>query len=126
MKKIIIFSTIILFFNVLFFGFVLDSYADSVFVESGEKLSIFAETKLSFSNFDTSVKGIIRNVMLIVNTVFFIFMIYAGILWVVSAGNESKIEKSKSILMWCVIGIAVTFGSYAITDFVLKRVQGVP
>lgn len=124
MKKIVILSLVALFINILFFGFIKNSQAESVFKKSNKELKNFAESKLSFSDFDTSVSGIVSNVMLLVNTIFFIFMIYAGILWATSAGSEDKISKAKSILVWCVIGIFVTFSSYSITNFVLQRVGG--
>ena len=120
MKKITKFFLAI-YLCVFLFGFVLEAQT-ATFKDSGTKMSTFAKG-LKFSNFDDATSNIIGNVMILVNTLFFIFMIYAGILWLSSSGEEGKIEKAKSILMWCVIGMVVAFGSYAITTFILNRVS---
>ena len=62
--------------------------------------------------------------MFLVNTLFFIFMIYAGVMWLTSSGNEDKIKKAKSIIVWCAVGMVVTLGAYTITNFVLTKVTG--
>jgi len=78
---------------------------------------------LSFiSGFDASVQNIVSSILLLVNSLFFIFMIYAGIMWFSANGNEEKIERAKTTIVWCVVGMAVTLGAYAITTFILNRV----
>ncbi len=119
MKKIFI-LTFIFFAFLLSFNFVLAKETTS-FSSASQKMSSFA-VGLGFSDFEDSTTNVIRSIMLLVNTIFFIFMIYAGILWLTSSGNESKIEKAKNILMWSVIGFAVTLGSYTITSFILSKV----
>lgn len=120
MKKIIIF--IFLIFTLIFFCQPVFGIEEKPSLSSSKKeLSTFA-TGLNFAGFDASAENIIKSIMLLVNTLFFIFMIYAGILWLVSSGNESKIEKAKSIIVWCVIGMAITLSSYAITVFILGKV----
>ena len=49
-------------------------------------------------------------------------MIYAGVLWLSSSGEEAKITKAKVIILWCIVGMAVTISSYAITIFILNKV----
>lgn len=121
MKKINIFILIILIGTVVF-GFVVIAKGAS-FGQSYETMSKFA-TGLNFLSFDDSSSTVIKNIMYLVNTLFFIFMIYAGITWFTSSGNEEKIERAKKTIIWCVVGMAVTFSSYIITDFILKRVPG--
>lgn len=119
MKKILIFIFLILSSFIIIDFALADEKAS--FVQSKSKLSDFA-LELRFSDFDTSTANVIKNIMFLVNTIFFIFMIYAGVMWLTSSGNESKIEKAKSIIVWCVIGMAVTLGSYSITLFMLNKV----
>ena len=120
MKKLFIFL-----FLILFSGAIADfALADeeSSFTKSGATLKKFA-TGLSFSGFDASTSNIIKNIMFLVSTLFFVFMIYAGVLWLSSSGDEGKIEKAKTIVFWCVIGLAVTLSAYSITMFILGKVQ---
>lgn len=46
---------------------------------------------------------------------FFLLIIYGGILWMTAAGSDQKIEKAKKIIISSIIGIAVVFGAYLIT-----------
>ncbi|MFC1595142.1 pilin [Patescibacteria group bacterium] len=40
-----------------------------------------------------------------------IMIIYAGFLFVTSKGNEEKLKKAKSVLLWAIIGTAVVIGA---------------
>jgi len=119
MKKIITFFTIILLSSFLFS---IANSATSTFSTANTNMGKFAKGLNFTDGFNTSVEGIITSVMVLVNTLFFIFMIYAGVLWLSSAGEEAKITKAKDIILWCIVGIAVTLGSYTITDFILRRI----
>lgn len=52
-----------------------------------------------------------------VGVLFFILMIYAGILWMTAAGNEQQISKAKGLMMNAIIGIVIVLSAYAITAF---------
>lgn len=121
MKRLLVFL-LIFFFSFLFLDFA-RSDDEIGFSGAKNKMDNFAD-KLQFSDFDTSVENVIRNVMFLVNTLFFIFMIYAGVMWLTSSGNEDKIKKAKSIIVWCAVGMVVTLGAYTITNFVLTKVTG--
>jgi len=48
------------------------------------------------------------------------FLIYAGFLYALARGEEGKIKKAKDIILYSSIGLAVTFGAYAIAEVVFK------
>jgi len=50
-----------------------------------------------------------------------IINIYAGYLWMMSQGEEEKIEKAKKILLNGVIGLAIILSSYLIVSYVISR-----
>ena len=50
-------------------------------------------------------------------------MLYAGIKWMLARGDAKMVESAQDTILWAVIGLAVIFGSYAITDFVIKNIQ---
>jgi PKD repeat protein len=47
-----------------------------------------------------------------------IFFVYAGVLWVVSGGNEESITKAKKIMIYASIGLIVVILSYSIVRFI--------
>lgn len=57
-------------------------------------------------------------------TIFFVLVIYAGLKWMTSAGNEEQIEKSKKILIAAIIGLVIVVSAYAITSFVGETLTG--
>ncbi len=65
----------------------------------------------------TRVGQIISIALSFVGVLFFILMIYAGILWMTASGNEQQISKAKSLLINAIIGIIVVFSAYALTAF---------
>lgn len=65
----------------------------------------------------TKVGQIISVALSFVGVLFFILMIYAGILWMTASGNEQQISKAKGLLINAVIGIIVVFSAYALTAF---------
>jgi len=50
--------------------------------------------------------------------------VWGGFMWLTSGGSPDKIEKGKKMLVWAVMGLALIFGAYAITDFIIKAVTG--
>ncbi|MBT5016164.1 hypothetical protein HN748_02890 [Candidatus Peregrinibacteria bacterium] len=56
----------------------------------------------------------INTALSLAGTLVFIAILYAGYLLVVANDNEEEISKAKRILVYCMIGIAVIAGSYAI------------
>jgi hypothetical protein len=48
-----------------------------------------------------------------------IMIIYGGILYVTSAGNDENVQKAKKILMYAIVGIIVILLSFAIVNTVI-------
>lgn len=49
--------------------------------------------------------------------VFFAIMLYGGIIWMTSAGDDKKVAKAKDLLRTAVIGIVIIVSAFAITTF---------
>ncbi len=60
---------------------------------------------------------IIQAMLGVVGAVTLLVFIYGGFKMIFSGGNEEKITKARSTLMWAVIGLAVILSSYAILDY---------
>ena len=70
------------------------------------------------SNFlQTKAGQIIGVVLSFVGALFLILMIYAGISWMISQGNEQEVTKAKSLIINAIIGIIIVFAAYALTSF---------
>ncbi len=53
-----------------------------------------------------------------------IMLIYAGVLWVVSSGNDEQITKAKKIIMYASIGLLVVILSLSIVRFITSSAGG--
>ena len=63
---------------------------------------------------------IIQPILGIVGMIFFVLMVYSGILWMTAAGNSDQVKKAKGILVNSVIGIVIVVSAYAITSAVFN------
>lgn len=60
-----------------------------------------------------------------IGLIFFIFIVYAGLLWMTSGGNEERAEKAKQSLGRALIGFVIVFFSLAISYGVTKFLETV-
>lgn len=79
-------------------------------------------------NYDSTVNSlagdIIRLALTILGTLFVVFIIYAGFLWLTAAGNEQRVDKAKKIIFESTIGLIVVIAAYAITYFIVSAFKG--
>jgi hypothetical protein len=59
--------------------------------------------------------------LFIVGIISVIMIIVGGILYAVSAGDASNVERAKATIMYAVIGLLVAFFAYAIVNWVVDR-----
>ena len=53
-----------------------------------------------------------------VGVLFFILMIYGGILWMTARGNEQQVTKAKDLIIAAVIGLIIILSAYTITAYI--------
>ncbi|MFH2105605.1 MAG: pilin [Parcubacteria group bacterium] len=51
-------------------------------------------------------------------------IVYGGVIYISSAGNEESIKKGKSIVTYAVIGLAIAILAYVIVSFVITTLLG--
>ncbi|HAZ29022.1 MAG TPA: hypothetical protein DCY48_04605 [Candidatus Magasanikbacteria bacterium] len=68
-----------------------------------------------------STAKIINTALGILGTVAIVIIIYAGFVWMTSAGNEDQSKKAQKILFAAVIGLIVILSSFIITRFLLTQ-----
>ena len=74
-------------------------------------------------NPEVMIGAVFRNVLVFLGVVFFLLVVYGGILWMTAAGNEEKVTKAKKILISASIGIGVVLGAYFITYLIIYIFQ---
>lgn len=66
--------------------------------------------------------GVVQTLLSFIGIIFLALIVYAGFLWMTARGDESQIEKSKSIITAAVIGLVITLAAYSITAFVVPKI----
>ena len=54
--------------------------------------------------------------------IFVVLVIYGGWLWGTAEGNEEQVTKAKGLIRNAVLGIIVTFGAFAVANFVVLAI----
>ena len=78
---------------------------------------------LSTGSIEEIAGTVIQLVLGLLGLIALVIVLYAGFMWMTSAGNEEKISQAKKILTAGVIGLLIILASYAITSFILKTIQ---
>ena len=71
-------------------------------------------------NLAESIASIIQILLSLLGVIFIILIIYAGFMWMTSAGNEERISKAKKVFIAAIIGVAIVLAAYLITVFVIQ------
>lgn len=79
--------------------------------------------RLPTANLKTEITPkVIKIALALAGSISFGVFVYAGIMLVISQGNEEEITKFKNILIWSIVGLLVITTSYAIVRGVLQLV----
>lgn len=70
----------------------------------------------------TKVGSIVSLVLSFIGVLFFILIIYAGLMWMLAQGNQQKVEQAKDLIINAVIGLVIIFSAYAITSFIGNQI----
>ncbi|MFZ4632202.1 MAG: hypothetical protein ACOYL8_03305 [Patescibacteria group bacterium] len=113
-----------IFFKIVSFFFLLPNIvqAEGVGIQkafSNVKENFGSQADVNNSDLLTVVASLVQLALSVMGVVFVIFMIYAGFLWLTAAGNDQKVDKSKTILFQSILGLIIVVGAYAITSFVV-------
>ncbi len=76
-------------------------------------------TQLGFSDTKNLLVQITNFVSGTIGTLSFVFLLYAGFLYVTAAGKEDNVSKAKKILMGAAIGIILAVSAFAITSTIV-------
>lgn len=71
------------------------------------------------SSVQTAVGRFVNVLTSLLGAILIILIFYAGFLWMTSGGNDTQVDKAKSILQHSIIGLAILLAAFAITKFVV-------
>lgn len=77
------------------------------------------------SNISTIIGNVINIGLAIFTIVFFILIIYGGVIWLTAGGDSAKADKARTTLTNAVLGIIVIIIAYLLTNFILFRIIGI-
>ncbi|MFB6181289.1 MAG: pilin [Candidatus Magasanikbacteria bacterium] len=60
----------------------------------------------------------------LIGVVFFILVVYGGIVYMTSHGNEEQAKRGRDTIIAASVGVILVLASYALTNFVLGALQG--
>ena len=66
----------------------------------------------------------IKSALGLVGGLTLVMVVYGGFLWLTAAGNKEKIEMGSKTMLWAVIGLILTLGSYLLVDTVINYLAG--
>ena len=81
-------------------------------------------TGLGSEDLRVTIMKIVRIVLGLVGIIAIVIIIYAGYIWMTSAGNPEKIDTAKRILRDAVIGLVIIFLAFAIVSFIINALVG--
>ncbi|MEK7644381.1 MAG: hypothetical protein AAB390_03715 [Patescibacteria group bacterium] len=85
--------------------------------------AITAKSGAQTGELSTLIGNIINVVLSLVGIIFLILMVYAGVLWMTSRGEEEQIGRAHKIIYSSLIGLVITVAAYAITVFVTGKFE---
>lgn len=93
--------------------------AEPVFaVDTGLEAAAPSALKNVGTNIPSLIGGLLGKVLGFTGTIFFVLVVYAGMLWMTAAGNEEQTTKAKKILGAAIVGLIIVLSAYAITRFI--------
>ncbi len=101
------------------FALAIDAPGDKLF-NVGENAGY--NTRARDASLPAIVGEIIAVALTLLGIIFLALMVYAGVLWMIAAGNEDKVTRSKDTMRRAAIGLIIVVGSYAISQFVIYSI----
>lgn len=83
------------------------------------------DTTLAGGNANSQIFNIIGRLINIalglLGIVFFIYVVWAGFIWMTAGGDETKVKKATQMLIQGTIGLVIILAAYAISNFAVSQ-----
>jgi hypothetical protein len=77
------------------------------------------ETASKDTDLPTIIGTVIGVFLTLLGIIFLALFVYAGFMWMIAAGGEEKVTKSKDTMRRAIIGLIIVIASYAISQYVI-------
>ena len=77
----------------------------------------------SADNIEKVIARIVTTLLGLVGVASLVAFVYAGFIFIFSAGNAERVKKAKETMLYAVIGVAVAMASYAILSWIFKTLE---
>ncbi|MEI6835251.1 MAG: hypothetical protein WCK59_00230 [Candidatus Falkowbacteria bacterium] len=119
MKKLFIISL----FSALFLIFAHPSFGAYSFNENSGLKDMGSATQLGESGVvapEIYIGNILTIFFSFLGLIFFILIIYSGILWMTAQGDTGQVSKAKETIIRAIVGLIISIAAYGITYFVMN------
>ncbi|MCK5510710.1 hypothetical protein KAI65_04185 [Candidatus Parcubacteria bacterium] len=89
--------------------------------EAGSGYEKIIDDNVDGNNLVANAGKIVQAFLSLLGIIFLVLMLYGGYSWMTAAGDQGKVERAQNTIRRAIIGIIITIGSYAITQFVLVK-----
>ena len=70
----------------------------------------------------TLIGRVINSILGVVGSLALVMFVYGGLIWMTSSGSSEQVKKGKDILIWAIIGLAISDSAYGLVRFVIQGV----
>lgn len=70
------------------------------------------------------VTGVVRTILSILALLLIVLLVYGGITYMTSAGNEKRVENGKQVITYAIVGIVIVAAAFIIAEFVIRALAG--
>lgn len=117
------YNILMLFLILGFFLFPTFTYAKKTLNDAAPALStVSGKTGVTEGDVSNIVGDVVKAGLYIAGLLFFVLMVYAGLVWMTARGNEERTTKAKNTMIAAVIGVVILVSSYALTTFIQTKV----
>ncbi len=120
MKKLLIISLVLCCLSLAFGGVAFATSAQQTALDGLGQTN--ATAQMDEGDPAKSIGAAIGVLLSIMGLIFLIIVVYAGITWMTSNGDKTRIEKARKMLIEGTIGLAITLAAYSFTAYVVSKV----
>ena len=71
-----------------------------------------------------SINSIIQIILSFLGILAVIIILWGGFIWMTAAGDETKVDKAKKLIISGIVGIVIILAAYIIANFVITTIGG--
>lgn len=73
-------------------------------------------------NLSGAIGAVVSTGLALLGVLFFLLILYGGLIWMTALGDAAKVDKAKMILEAAIVGLVIVVSAYAISNFVFSEV----